>query len=128
MASSPDSIAPELARRQRLLAVARGDADPELVITGGRVFCAPTREWLDGDVGIAEGRIAGVGRFDGGERIDAGGRLVVPGFVDAHVHIESSKLTPAEFARVVVPRGTTTVVTDPHEIASQPSWPATPRS
>ena len=112
------AIAPELARRQRLLAVARGDAEPDLVVTGGRVFCAPTREWLDGDVGIAEGRIAGVGHFAGGERVEAAGRPVVPGFVDAHVHIESSKLTPAEFARVVVPRGTTTVVVDPHEIAN----------
>ena len=115
---TPAAIAPELARRRRLLAVARGDAEPDLVVTGGRVFCAPTREWLDGDVGIADGHVAGVGRFDGGERIDAGGRPVVPGFVDAHVHIESSKLTPAEFARLVVPRGTTTVVVDPHEVAN----------
>jgi adenine deaminase len=113
-----EDIAPELERRRRLLAVARGDAEPDLVITGGRVFCAPTREWLDGDVGIVDGQIAGVGRFDGGERVEADGRPVVPGFVDAHVHIESSKLTPAEFARMVVPRGTTSVVVDPHEIAN----------
>ncbi len=111
-------IAPELARRRRLLAVARGEAEPDLVLTGGRVFCAPTREWLEADVGVVDGRIAGVGRFDGGERVAARGRPVVPGFLDAHVHIESSKLTPAEFARMVLPRGTTTVVVDPHEIAN----------
>jgi adenine deaminase len=104
--------------RARLIAVARGDAEPDLVVEGGRVFAAHTREWLEGDVGIADGRIAGVGRFDGGERIDAAGRHVVPGFVDAHMHIESSKLTPAEFARAVVPHGVTTVVTDPHEMAN----------
>jgi adenine deaminase len=104
--------------RRRLLAVARGDAEPDLVVEGGRVFSAFTREWLDGDVAVADGRIAGVGRYEGGERIDAGGRYVVPGLIDAHVHIESSKLLPAEFARVVVARGTTTVVCDPHELAN----------
>jgi adenine deaminase len=102
----------------RLLAVARGAAPPDLVIEGARVFSAFTREWLDGDVAIADGRIAGVGSCDGGERIDGRGRYLVPGFIDAHVHLESSKLTPAEFARTVVPHGTTAVVTDPHEIAN----------
>jgi adenine deaminase len=111
-------VTEELAARRHLLAVARGDAEPDLVVGGGRVFSAFTREWLEGDVGIAGGRIAGIGSFDGGTRIDAGGRPVVPGFIDAHVHLESSKLTPAEFARVVVPRGTTGVVADPHEIAN----------
>jgi adenine deaminase len=104
--------------RRRLLAVARGDVEPDLVVEGGRVFSAFTREWLDGDVAVADGRIAGVGRYEGGERVDAGGRFVVPGLIDAHVHIESSKLLPAEFARIVVARGTTTVVCDPHELAN----------
>jgi adenine deaminase len=102
----------------RLIAVARGDEPPDLVIEGSHVFSAYTREWLDGDVAIADGRIVGVGAYDGGERVDARGQYLVPGFVDAHVHLESSKLTPAEFARTVVPRGTTAVVTDPHEIAN----------
>jgi len=104
--------------RAHLLAVARGDAEPDLVVAGARVFGAFTREWLDGDVAVADGRIAGIGRYDGGERIDAGGRFLVPGLIDAHVHVESSKLLPAEFARVVVARGTTAVVCDPHEIAN----------
>ena len=104
--------------RSRLLAVARGDAEPDLVVEGGSVFSAFTREWLDGDVAIADGRIAGIGRYDGGERVDATGRFVVPGLIDAHVHVESSKLLPAEFARVVVARGTTAVVCDPHELAN----------
>jgi adenine deaminase len=101
-----------------LIAVARGDAAPDLVIEGARVFSAFTREWLDGDVAIADGLIAGIGSYQGGERIDGRGRYLVPGFIDAHVHLESSKLTPREFARAVVPRGTTTVVIDPHEIAN----------
>jgi adenine deaminase len=104
--------------RAHLIAVARGDAEPDLVVAGARVFCAFTREWLDGDVAVAGGRIAGVGAYDGGERIAAGGSPLVPGFIDAHVHLESSKLTPAEFARTVVARGTTAVVCDPHEIAN----------
>jgi adenine deaminase len=104
--------------RAHLIAVARGDAAPDTVIEGARVFSAFTREWLDGDVAIAGGRIAGVGSYEGGERIDGRGKWLVPGLIDAHVHLESSKLTPREFARAVVPRGTTTVVTDPHEIAN----------
>jgi adenine deaminase len=104
--------------RAHLLAVARGDAEPDLVIEGARVFGAFTREWLDGEVAVSEGRIAGIGRYDGGERVDAADRFLVPGLIDAHVHVESSKLLPAEFARVVVARGTTAVVCDPHEIAN----------
>src|SRR4051794_22511476 len=104
--------------RAHLIAVARGDAEPDLVITGARVFAAHTREWLDAGVAIAGGRIAGVGPYEGGEQINGAGRHLVPGFIDAHVHLESSKLTPAEFARVVVARGTTAVVCDPHEIAN----------
>ncbi len=113
-----------------LLAVARGDAAPDLLITGARVFSAFTRDWLDGDVAVADGRIAGVlpraadgGATDAGDVpatttvIDAAGRYLVPGFVDAHMHIESSKLLPVELARTIVPRGTTTIVVDPHEIA-----------
>src|SRR3954462_6191358 len=102
----------------RLIAVARGDAEPDTVIEGARVFSAFTREWLDGDVAIAQGRIAGGGAYEGGARIDARGKFLVPGLIDAHVHLESAKLTPAQFARAVVPRGTTAVVCDPHEIAN----------
>jgi adenine deaminase len=104
--------------RTRLIAVARGDAEPDLVVEGARVFSVFTREWLQGDVAVADGRIAGVGEYEGGERIDARGSLVVPGFIDAHMHVESSKLTPAEFARAVLPHGTTAIVCDPHEVAN----------
>ena len=106
---------PDLARR---LAVARGDEVADLVIRGGRIFSAYTREWLDGDLAIADGYVAGVGDYEGRELLDATGKYVVPGFIDAHMHLESSKLLVDEFARLVLPLGTTAVVADPHEIAN----------
>src|SRR3954466_12540993 len=106
---------PDLARR---LAVARGDEPAELVVRGGRVFSVFTREWLEIDVAVVDGFVAGLGDYEGEETLDASGRYVVPGFVDAHMHLESSKLLVDEFARLVLPRGTTTVVVDPHEIAN----------
>ena len=102
----------------RLLAVARGDEAPDLVIEGARVFGAFTKEWLEGDVAIADGRFAGIGSYDGGERIDGSGHWLSAGFIDAHMHVESSKLTVGELARVLVGRGTTTIVCDPHELAN----------
>ncbi len=78
--------------RTRLIAVARGDAPPDLVVEGARVFSAFTKEWLETDVAVAEGRIAGLGEFDGGRRVAAKGQFLVPGFIDAHMHTESTKL------------------------------------
>jgi adenine deaminase len=103
---------------QRRLAVARGDEPAELVVRGGRVLSVFTREWLDADVAIVDGMIAGIGSYEGEETIDAGGRYVVPGFIDAHMHLESVKLLVDELARLVLPLGTTAVVADPHEIAN----------
>jgi adenine deaminase len=100
------------------LAVARGDEPADLVVRGGRVLSVFTREWLETDVAIVDGWIAGLGSYEGREVVDAAGRWVVPGFVDAHVHIESSKMLADEFARLVLPFGTTAVVADPHEIAN----------
>jgi adenine deaminase len=105
----------DLARR---LAVARGDERADLVLRGGRVLSVFTREWLETDVAIAGGYVAGLGDYDGEEIVDAKGRYVVPGFIDAHMHLESTKLLPDEFARLVLPLGTTAVVADPHEIAN----------
>jgi adenine deaminase len=106
---------PDLARR---LAVARGDEPADLVVRGGRVFSVFTREWLETDVAVVDGYVAGLGDYKGADTLDASGRFVVPGFVDAHMHLESSKLLVDEFARLVLPLGTTTVVVDPHEIAN----------
>jgi adenine deaminase len=102
----------------RRLAVARGDQPADLAVRGGRVLSVHTREWLEADVAVCDGWIAGVGSYRGSEEIDAGGRFVVPGLIDAHMHLESSLLMPDEFARLVLPLGTTTVVADPHELAN----------
>ena len=85
---------------------------------GGRVLSVFTREWLEVDVAVADGWVAGLGDYEGREVVDASGRYVVPGFIDAHMHLESTKLLPDEFARLVLPRGTTAVVLDPHELAN----------
>jgi adenine deaminase len=103
---------------ERRIAVARGDEPADLVISGGRVLSVFTREWLECDVAVCDGWIAGLGSYAGRERLDATGRYVVPGFIDAHLHLESSRLLAAEFARLVMPFGTTCVVADPHEIAN----------
>src|ERR671930_242495 len=108
-------MAADLARR---LAVARGSEPADLVVRGGRVLSVFTREWVDADVAIADGWVAGLGDYEGREVLDADGRYVVPGFIDAHMHLESTKLLPDEFARLVLPLGTTAVVLDPHELAS----------
>jgi adenine deaminase len=100
------------------LAVARGDEPADLVIRGGKVLSVFTREWLEADVAIADGWIAGLGAYEGRDTLDATGRWIVPGFIDAHMHLESSKLLVDEFARLVLPFGTTAVVADPHEIAN----------
>jgi len=103
---------------KRRLAVARGDEPADLVVRGGHVFCVFTKEWLEVDVAIADGFVAGLGEYDGREMLDASGKWIVPGFIDAHMHLESVKLMVDEFARLVLPLGTTAVVADPHEIAN----------
>jgi len=109
---------PGMADLARRLAVARGDEPADLVVRGGRVLSVFTREWLETDVAIADGYVAGLGDYNGTEEVDASGRYVVPGFIDAHMHLESPKLLPDEFARLVLPLGTTAVVADPHELAN----------
>jgi adenine deaminase len=103
---------------QRRLAVARRDEPADLVVRSGRVFSTFTREWLDVDVAVVDGIVAGLGSYDGREVLDASGQYVVPGFIDSHMHFESVKLMVDEFARLVLPLGTTAVVADPHEIAN----------
>jgi adenine deaminase len=103
---------------ERRLAVARGDAPADVVLRGAHVLSVFTRDWLDVDVAVVGDAVAGLGEYEGTEVLDVSGRYVVPGFIDAHMHIESSKLLVDEFARLVLPFGTTAVVADPHEIAN----------
>ncbi|MGA9159826.1 MAG: adenine deaminase [Actinomycetota bacterium] len=106
----------DLARR---LAVARGDEPADLVLSGGRVLSVFTGELLEADVAIADRHVAGMGPgYQGLERVDVSDLILLPGFVEGHMHLESTKLTIDEFARAALPWGTTTVVLDPHEIAN----------
>ncbi|HSR26526.1 MAG TPA: adenine deaminase [Candidatus Eisenbacteria bacterium] len=98
--------------------MARGDAPADLVLRGGRVLSVFTREWLEADVAVCDGHVVGLGRYEGARTLDLRGAYLAPGLIDAHVHIESSKLTPDQFARAVLPRGTTAIVADPHEIGN----------
>ena len=119
----PDAAADDppvdIAALGRRIAVARGDEPADLLLRGGRVLSVFTGELLEADVAIADGYVAGVGRYaDAREVADVSGLILLPGFIDAHMHLESTKLMVDEFARAVLPAGTTTVVLDPHEIAN----------
>jgi adenine deaminase len=103
----------------RFLPIARGDEPADILLRNGRVINVYTSEIIESDIAISDETIVGVGTdYEATQEIDLKGAYVCPGLIDAHVHIESSMLAPPQFARAVVPRGTTTVVTDPHEIAN----------
>lgn len=112
------SIDTSVKSQQQLLSCARGDTPCDLVLRNALVINMFTGEIMEQDVGIAGGRIAGLGQYHGHQELDLDGRYLCPGFIEGHIHIESSMLTPVGFAEVVVPRGTTTVICDPHEIAN----------
>jgi adenine deaminase len=100
------------------IAVARGIRKADLVLKGGRVVNVFSGEIYRADVAIHQGMIAGLGEYNGKRVINIGSKLVLPGLIDSHVHLESSLLTPAEFAKAALPHGTTAVVADPHEMAN----------
>jgi adenine deaminase len=102
----------------RVLAVARGDEPADLLIKGGRVFVPGTRDWVETDLAVADGVIAGWGTRDAVEVVDVAGASLTAGFIDPHMHLESTKLWVDEFVRTVMPHGTTAVAADPHEIAN----------
>jgi adenine deaminase len=98
--------------------IARGDAPADLLLKNGRVLNVFTGEIIETHIAISQSRIVGFGDYEAHDQVDLGRRFVAPGLIDSHVHIESAMVPPPEFARAVVPRGTTTVITDPHEIAN----------
>ncbi len=102
----------------RGLAVARGDAPADLLVRGGRVFAEQTREWIDTSLAVSDGMIVGWGDRDAHDVVDVDGAALTPGFIDAHMHLESTKLWIDEFVATVLPLGTTAVAADPHEIAN----------
>lgn len=101
-----------------IIRVGRGDQPADLLLQNARVVDVFSGEIINTDVALHAGRVAGFGRYEALARMDLEGRYLCPGFIDGHIHIESSMLTPPEFARAVVPRGTTAIVCDPHEIAN----------
>jgi adenine deaminase len=102
----------------RAIAVARGDQPADLLITGGRVFSPARREWVDTALAVADGVVAGWRERDALEVLDVDGAALTPAFIDAHMHLESTKLWIDEFVRAVLPHGTTAVAADPHELAN----------
>lgn len=103
---------------EELLAVSRGEREADLLLTGARIVDVFTGRVEEGAVAVSGGRIAGLGEYAAREVLDLGGAYLCPGFIDGHVHIESSMVSLPEYARAVVPAGTTAVVTDYHEIAN----------
>ena len=103
---------------QRLLKVARGLERADLVLKGGNVFNSFTGEWETADVAVCGGVIAGIGSYKGAEEYNMAGKFLTPGFLDAHMHIESTMLAPRELARLLLLNGVTGIFADPHEIAN----------
>jgi adenine deaminase len=117
---NPHATDSNLSLLQRRLRVAQGREPGDLLLTGGQVVNVFTRRVEPANVVIADGWIAGVGPYDWPARqtIDLAGRVVMPGFIDSHMHLESTLLTPAELARLIVPHGTTAIISDSHEIGN----------
>ena len=103
---------------EQIIDAAIGRKKAEIVLKNGRFVNVFTGEICEGDIAIEGGKIVGFGKYEGETEYDIAGKIAVPGLIDAHVHIESSQLSPEEFARLVLPRGTTTVIADPHEITN----------
>ena len=113
-----NGLSVELAKKQRVIRVAAGSEKADAVLKNADYVNVFSGELLHGDIAIAEGIVAGIGSYSGNVEYDMTGKTVIPGFIDAHIHLESSLLSPAEFVHAVLPHGTTTVITDPHEISN----------
>ena len=114
-----ERIAEKVGRKQRLVRVALGQEKADLVLKNADYVNVFSGRICHGDIAVANGLVVGMDdHYEGAEEIDVSGMIVAPGFIDAHIHLESSLVAPASFARAVVPHGTTTVITDPHEIAN----------
>ena len=100
------------------IAVASRRKKADLVLKNGRILNVFTEKLEEADVAIRNGYIAGIGTYEGEQEVDLSGKIICPGFLDGHIHLESSMVAPEEFTRAVVPHGTTGVITDPHEIAN----------
>ncbi len=108
----------KLLKKQRIIAAAAGREPADLVLKNVTFVNVFSNELSTMDIAVAEGLIVGMGSYQGRSEVDCTGKIVLPGFLDAHIHLESSLVSPTEFVKAVLPHGTTTVVTDPHEIAN----------
>ncbi len=108
----------KLMKKQYLVEVATGRKKADLVLKNATYVNVFSNELCHGDIAVAKGQIVGMGSYEGETEIDVSGKIVCPGFIDAHIHLESSLVSPKEFAKAVIPHGTTTVITDPHEITN----------
>ena len=108
----------KLNKKLHVIDVAAGRAPADLVLKNATYVNVFSNELCHGDIAVAEGLIVGMGEYHGKMEVEVSGKLVLPGFIDAHIHLESSLVSPTEFAKAVLPHGTTTVITDPHEIAN----------
>ena len=115
---SASALRQEHDRLRRLILTAAGEASADLVLKNACYVNVFSQELCRQDIAIQDGFIVGLGKFQGKEELDLTGKVVCPGFIDAHIHLESSLLTPWEFARSVLPHGTAAVIADPHEIAN----------
>ena len=113
-----ERIALKVRKKQHMVRVAMGEEKADLVLKNADYVNVFSDEICHGDIAVAEGLVVGMGEYSGLTEVDMTGKVVVPGFIDAHIHLESSLVSPASFARAVIPHGTTTVITDPHEIAN----------
>ena len=108
----------KLNKKLHVIDVAAGRTPADLVLKNATYVNVFSNELCHGDIAVAEGLIVGMGAYHGHVEVDVAGKIVLPGFIDAHIHLESSLVSPKEFAKAVLPHGTTTVITDPHEIAN----------
>ncbi len=113
-----ERIAQKVRKKQRMIRAAMGQEKADLVLKNATYVNVFSNELCQGDIAVVGGLVIGMGEYSGVEEVDVSGRIVAPGFIDAHIHLESSLVSPSSFARAVIPHGTTTVITDPHEIAN----------
>lgn len=104
--------------KKNVIQVAKGLKNADLILTNCKVLDVFNKVLVDVNIAIVDGKIAGVGNYTGENEMDLDGRIVLPGFIDGHVHIESSMVTPVEFSKAILPHGVTTIVADPHEISN----------
>ena len=121
----------KLNKKLRVIAVAAGREPADLVLKNATYVNVFSNELCHGDIAVAEGLIVGMGEYSGAVEVDVSGKIVLPGFVDAHIHLESSLVSPTEFAKAVLPHGTTTArdITPPPSTVpcvrpvKRPAWP-----